>query len=130
MRALTILNPWAHLIASGEKCLENRTWRPPRSVSGHRIAIHAGKRWSPAEALIPKASDAPLKTDCTFGAIVATAVIDGFVTSAQDAERAIAGQGAWFLGPFAWVLRDMRVLRPIACVGQQGIWRVPDNLLI
>lgn len=131
MRALTIMNPWAHFVVSGAKCLENRTWRPPKSIDGQRIAIHSGKRWSSAEALIPGAFAVPSRTDCTFGSILATAVVDGFVSSAEEADRALAGQGEWFLGPIAWVLRDLCVLHnPIKCRGMQGVWRVPEHILI
>lgn len=43
MRALTVKQPWASLIASGIKQVENRTYPVPRTVRGQRIAIHAGK---------------------------------------------------------------------------------------
>jgi hypothetical protein len=40
MRALTILQPWAEMIARGVKRIENRTWR-----TSHRgpLTTHAGK---------------------------------------------------------------------------------------
>lgn len=44
MKALTIWQPWASLIAIDAKPYEFRGWRPPRSVIGQRIAIHAGAR--------------------------------------------------------------------------------------
>jgi len=40
MKALTISQPFASLIASGSKFVENRTW--PTSYRGP-LAIHAGK---------------------------------------------------------------------------------------
>jgi len=43
MRALTVKQPWASLIASGLKQIENRTYPVPKTVRGERIAIHAGK---------------------------------------------------------------------------------------
>lgn len=43
MKALTLLNPWAQAIAYWGKDVENRTWAPPASLVGERIAIHAGK---------------------------------------------------------------------------------------
>lgn len=44
LRALTIYNPWAALIASGVKRIENRTWTPDRAGLrvGDYLAIHAG----------------------------------------------------------------------------------------
>lgn len=44
MKALTIWQPWASLILAGAKPYEFRGWRPPRSIIGQRIAIHAGAR--------------------------------------------------------------------------------------
>lgn len=43
MRALTVKQPWASLIASGIKRVENRTYPVPKTVRGQRVAIHAGK---------------------------------------------------------------------------------------
>ena len=42
MKALTLHQPWASLIACGAKRIETRSWPPPKSLIGKRIAIHAG----------------------------------------------------------------------------------------
>lgn len=44
MKAITIFQPWASLIAAGVKPYEFRGWCAPSSVVGQRIAIHAGAR--------------------------------------------------------------------------------------
>lgn len=44
MKALTIWQPWATLIAEGWKPYEFRGWPAPKSIVGQRIAIHAGAR--------------------------------------------------------------------------------------
>lgn len=44
MKALTIWQPWASLIISGAKPYEFRGWRPPASIIGQRIVIHAAAR--------------------------------------------------------------------------------------
>ena len=44
MKAKTLYQPFATLIAEGLKTIETRSKPPPRSLIGHRIAIHAGKR--------------------------------------------------------------------------------------
>lgn len=44
MKALTVWQPWASLIAIGAKPYEFRGWPAPRFVRGVRIAIHAGAR--------------------------------------------------------------------------------------
>lgn len=49
MKALSLWQPWASLIAHGIKTIETRSWPPPKSLIGQRIAIHAAKRWTRAE---------------------------------------------------------------------------------
>lgn len=44
MKALTIWQPWASLIMAGAKPYEFRGWRPPASIIGQRIVIHAAAR--------------------------------------------------------------------------------------
>ena len=44
MRALTVWQPWAWLLAAGIKDYENRTWPMPREQQGHFIALHAATR--------------------------------------------------------------------------------------
>lgn len=43
MKALTLHQPYASLIARGVKTIETRTWPAPAGLIGERIAIHAGK---------------------------------------------------------------------------------------
>jgi len=42
VKALTLWQPWSWAIAHAGKRVENRTWAPPASVIGQRVAIHAG----------------------------------------------------------------------------------------
>jgi hypothetical protein len=44
MKALTIYQPWASLIMAGAKPYEFRSWRPPASIIGQRIVIHASAK--------------------------------------------------------------------------------------
>ncbi|MCB1462115.1 MAG: ASCH domain-containing protein [Nitratireductor sp.] len=44
MKAISLWQPWASLIAAGVKPYETRHWSPPRELIGQRIAIHAAKR--------------------------------------------------------------------------------------
>lgn len=47
MKAVTLHQPWATLIALGHKHIETRSWTPPSSLIGETIAIHASspRRW-------------------------------------------------------------------------------------
>ena len=57
MKALTLYQPWASLIAIGAKQFETRSWPAPRTAIGDVVAIHAGRkedrsfRWEDDEVL-------------------------------------------------------------------------------
>lgn len=42
---ISIRQPWAELIISHGKDIENRTWRIPRKYLNTPVLIHAGKAW-------------------------------------------------------------------------------------
>lgn len=44
MKALTLWQPWASLVAEGIKTIETRSWRAPAALIGERIAIHAAAK--------------------------------------------------------------------------------------
>ena len=46
MKAITIRQPWASLIAHGIKDIENRTWKCPTKHIGTRVPIHAAVKTS------------------------------------------------------------------------------------
>lgn len=41
MKVLSVKQPWAYLICSGVKDIENRTWKLPEKYKGERVLIHA-----------------------------------------------------------------------------------------
>lgn len=56
--AITLWQPWASLIAAGQKCYETRSWQ--RSYRGP-LAIHSANRWTPTRpAQLPLFEDMPL----------------------------------------------------------------------
>lgn len=44
MKAISLWQPWASLIACGAKPFETRSWAPPPALIGQPIAIHAAKK--------------------------------------------------------------------------------------
>jgi len=44
-KVLSVKQPWAYLICSGIKDIENRTWKCPQKYIGERVLIHAGAQW-------------------------------------------------------------------------------------
>ena len=43
MKAITLKQPWAYLVCSGVKDIENRTWKCPEKYIGEMVLIHASK---------------------------------------------------------------------------------------
>lgn len=150
MKAITIIQPWATLLALGEKRFETRSW-----ATRHRgqIAIHAGKkvdrricREEPFRSVLAK--HGYTADNLPAGAIIA-------VTSLQDCYRVTrpcGEEGAVWLeangrklawdptkleareeqeyvlgdyreGRYAWEMADVQLLeRPIPAKGMQGLW--------
>ncbi len=79
MRALTLHQPWASLIALGHKTTETRSWPAPKMLVGSRIAIHAAKRRSRRDEWNDRVAEAVAGMDIPLGVIVATARVDGCV---------------------------------------------------
>lgn len=44
MKTISLRQPWAYLICSGIKDIENRTWKLPEKYRGERVLIHASKK--------------------------------------------------------------------------------------
>lgn len=156
MRALTLTQPWAGLVASGHKLVENRP-RPmiKREDFGKPFAIHASRvvdreAWRRIIELAPELAldyPGPMAARAGFhriaevtSAIVGVATISGIVkTGPADIDfcdansQAIMALGEdqrrWFFGPIGYVLRDVVALeRPIPCRGFQGFWTLTPEL--
>lgn len=117
MKALTVCQPYAELIACGEKVIENRNW--PTSYRGP-LVIHAGK----SLAWLDEPSD---KDRFVFGAVVAVADLTDCRRLAdlpvhlQDNEHAN--------GPWCWLLANVRRVEPVPYRGVQGLFDVPSELI-
>lgn len=126
MKALTVRQPWAFAIASGQKKIENRTW--PTSHRGG-LAIHAGSSWSDLrgrslEIWREVIADLPAFETLPFGQIVC-------VVNVVDCVPLEKVQGQPFAeGPWCWILEDVRVISPgITWRGSQGLFSVPDEVI-
>ncbi len=140
MKALTIIQPWASLIASGIKRFETRSW--PTRYRGP-IAIHAGlsdryygtfgyqdilvaagqmPEW--AEYIARFADDPP--HEIPFGAVIATAeLVECWEIHSPNfrlwANEAIFGD--YTPGRYAWELTNIKPLEtPVKTRGYQGLW--------
>ena len=119
MRALTVHQPWALMIALGFKTIENREWCPPEDMLGRYIAIHAGQQYDylGAFSLFNRWGIVCRESNCDKGAIIAVARLVDVVVQSDD---------PWFQGPYGWVLEDVRFIDPVPCAGNRKLWLVPE----
>ena len=64
MKAITIKQPWASLIAHGIKDIENRTWPCPKKYLGQRILIHSSAKSDREPYMIFNDTQADAIDDC------------------------------------------------------------------
>lgn len=134
-RALTLTQPWAGLVASGVKQIENRVWRA-RTMVGKRFAIHASRQvdqnvreYLTGDLAIPHD---PI-WDIT-SAIIGVATLHDFVESQTGVERMMENgiitgdQVRFWMGPVAFVLTNIVRFEPIACTGARSFWQIPTEL--
>lgn len=144
MKALSLWRPWPTLIMAYGKDIENRGWRPPRSLlegdADGWFAIHAAQKVDPAGIAtlmnLARAGSDVFAMDAEQAAgptgIVGMARCDGWVTTFGEVQlmpRAQNGKdwrvSPWLSGPVGWALGPVAALRdPIPCRGQQGLWEV------
>jgi len=124
MNALSVYQPWAWAFLHG-KDVENRTWRP---LYRGTFYIHAARQRSAEHyaqvavwirrqtgLLVPAADEVP------YGGIVAVAdLVDVVTTSASP----------WFIGPFGWIVRNVRAVPLRPCRGRPRWFQVPARLAV
>lgn len=132
MKVITLIQPWATLIALGEKRIETRSWST--NIRGE-IAIHAGKKVDKSVFEQPFYSDVLQKHSITPENIVTASIIAVCRISAvkrteelnyfiSDQERAF---GNFSPNRFGWILEDIKPIEPIRGVkGMLGIWNYSE----
>ncbi len=140
MKALTISQPYASLIADGSKWVENRTW-----LTNYRgpLAIHAGKgsRYLNRHVLKSYPTGVVIAI-CRLHACIDVA--DFRVAIVRTCQQHVDYLQSLrcrldllyeFLdhehteGPVGWILTDVRKLpEPIPAVGKQGLWEWANPL--
>lgn len=146
MKALTLHQPWASLIAHGFKRIETRSWHPSPDLVGQRIAIHAAKKPVDLRLLNDETMDKTFVMmerdggDLPFGMVVATARymhaarvlepcsdkpgkvwardLQGYIHEIDEDPYGDFSAGRWL-----WILDDVvkhTIYTP--ATGRQGLW--------
>jgi hypothetical protein len=125
VKALTICQPYAHLIVTGHKRVENREWfiryRGP-------LVIHAGKSRAWLGADDPSE---PMDFGCVIGQanLVDCRHIDAIERGDCHDSHPWLRTHPHTNGTWCWVLADVMRFDPIPHRGAQGLWEFPDCLL-
>lgn len=116
MKALSIKQPWAWLIAHGYKDVENRTWQT--NYRGEFL-IHAGKAfdlegydWLKEQQML---DELPRAYMYQRGGIVGIAAVVDCVTSHDS---------IWFTGPYGFVIDEPRPLPFDECKGKLKFFNI------
>ncbi len=105
MKALCIKQPWASMIAIGEKTIETRLWRT--SYRGDLLIV-ASKN--------PKIPGFP-----SGQAIAIATLVDCRPMTKQDEVEACCKV---YPGAYSWVLEDIRAIEPFDVKGKPGLFEV------
>lgn len=135
MKAISLLQPWASLIAVGAKKIETRSWSTKYRGP---LAIHASKGF--LKIIRDLCNTQPFKEvlskfgfnvdNLPLGQIVATCnLVDcikmtpEFIDLVKSAEGYEIDFGDYAVGRYAWILEDIKPLeKPIPAKGALSIW--------
>lgn len=154
IRALSLINPWANLVARGIKPVENRPKPLPPHLEGQVVLIHAS-------STAPKKYGVDAKTfleeralegitwpeKLSFGGIVGWAIFKGCIHPSGVSEVSVQPRGAfatscftpsemerlrpwWMPGQYGYVIQECGELPFVPCKGTQGWWRVPSHIQV
>lgn len=151
MKAISLLQPWATLVAIGAKTIETRSWY---TKYRGELAIHASARCT-KKALTEALTTFPFRTALIqgriesikhfpLGAVIATCrlvdcvkIIDWFIPDPYSKplegcavlknDKKVTGHeycfGNYTPGRYAWILEDVQPLpEPIPARGRLGLW--------
>lgn len=127
MKAITILQPWASLIACGAKRIETRSWSTKYRGP---LTIHAGRTVPNMDFFPPREEKALWNEDTQFGKVIAIAELVDCVE--MTIERIAAWRntygddeiafGHFEPGRYAWILANVRRIEPVPAKGRQRLW--------
>lgn len=131
MRALSLSQPWAHVVVHGPKRIENRPTAlhgPASRLVGARIAVHAAKSYD--EGCLGFIADRGFdlaNAVLVRGAVIGAATIEAVHVLPWSGMPAY--QRPWAFGPLCILLRDVRAIAtPIPCRGMLGFWSLPADV--
>lgn len=140
MKALSLWQPWASLVAFGEKKIETRPWSTQYCGL---LAIHAAKRLEREQAFL--LAQEPFRTalhrngvflpsEMVRGAIIAICLLTRCERITPEFAQSLSRQeiafGDFTPGRYAWILRNVVALpEPVICPGHQRLWYWSERII-
>jgi hypothetical protein len=124
MKALSVQQPFALEILSGQKTIEVRTWDTLHR--GDLLICSSGKPAFPKEDM----EDLEEEYGCVFlygYALCVVRLADARLMRKGDDEKAL--MDAFDPEAYSWILEDVRPVIPFPVKGQQGLFNVDDHLI-
>jgi activating signal cointegrator 1 len=144
LKAISLYQPWASLVALGLKRVETRSWS---TTYRGPLLIHAAERWDADQIAVRDLADrdlvdhgyVELPRNLPLGRVLAVCRLTG-CSQVRQGSLTPEGIGLSSLemafgdyrpGRFGWSLEDVRPLaEPVPWRGMQGLWPVPDELAV
>lgn len=108
MKALSVKQPWASLIAGGLKSVETRTWYT--RYRGEMLICSSRRGGRDDSPLLPRGQ-----------ALCIVELVDCRPMTRDDEEAACCKV---YPGAYAWVLRNIRIIPRLRVKGRQGLFDV------
>ena len=134
MKTLTLIQPWATLIALNEKHIETRSW-----ATQYRgpLLIHAGKTVDPSAWRMPYFKEVLDLYGITPSNIPTSAIIaqvrlvdiqptQTLVPTISEQEKAF---GFYGYGRFGWILDNVQPLHIQGIKGKLGLWDYNEKII-
>lgn len=135
VRALSLTRPWTTLVLSGQKMIENRTWK-----TTHRgpLIIHGARSWDSAalEVTANALGAEAVRTliarrnhPCGYLGVVD---LTDICSASVNSETVVCDCGPWaFPRQHHWKLANPRIFpQAVPGAGQLGLWAAPAEALL
>jgi len=133
LKAITLWQPWASLIAVGAKKIETRSWatkyRGPLAIHASMKAVEKPLYIDPRLVRLLQEAGYKKPTDLPTGCILATCnltecleMTEENIVEVPELEKVF---GDFEPGRYMWILEDVKKLdKPIPAKGKQRIWEI------
>lgn len=126
MKTLSVRQPWAYLLCSGIKDIENRTWKLPKKHKGERVLIHASAKADDIKLAIDgQATAEEIQLFSALNYCDENELYSAIIGSVEIVDCVINHPSIWAeKGVYNWVLANPILFeKPILNVkGKLGFW--------